>query len=52
MPVSCASLLRLRGDPDVIRGNNPKEHGVKKGLAEPYADITLILTLSVDMAAH
>ena len=33
-----------------MQGNDAKEHGVKKGLAEPYADIRLIYSLSVDMA--
>ena len=49
MPISRASLLAVCTS-DLSEAIQDSD-GVKKGLAEPYADITLILTLSVDMAA-
>jgi hypothetical protein len=52
VPVSSASLLALKGNPDYIRENTEKSNGVNKGLSEPYADTKLLLALPVDIAAN
>ena len=50
MPVSSASLLAVCTS-DLSEAIQDSD-GVKKGLAEPYADTRLVFSLSVDMAAN